>query len=98
MQDVVDDGLRRAVDRYRERMLVGAGRLQCTELAREQTGRHEMSLPVAQSIGDHGLGAVEIDEPDVASSVHQYVAIGALERGAADHHTAAGLADAIDLG
>ena len=41
--------------------------------------------------------AVEKDDADVAPSMHQDVAIGALQRGAGDHGALAGLADPVDL-
>ena len=56
----------------------GCRRLQRRELAGQQSRRHEMSLAPAEPVRDQRLRALEIDQADVGSVVHENVAIGAL--------------------
>src|SRR6185312_4386618 len=97
-QDVGDDVLDRAVDRYCERALVGRGRLEGAELAGEQTRWHEVTLSPAEPVSDQSLCAVEIDQAGVGSTMHQDVAIDPAQRRAADHDMPGRVADTVDLG
>ena len=80
-----------------DRMFVRLRRLQGLELAVEQARRHEMILAPGEPVGDQVLRAVEKDDADIVSSVHEDIAIGALQRRAGDHDMLAGLADPVDL-
>src|SRR5579859_4971696 len=79
-------------------MLVGGGRLERIELAGQESGWHEMTFAAAEPLCNESLRALEVNQTDVGSMMREDVAIGALERRAADHHSAARIADAIDLG
>ena len=63
----------------------------------EQSRRHEMPLAGGEPVRDQLLRAVEKDDADVVASMHEDVAIGALQRRAGDDGVLAGLADAVDL-
>ena len=56
-----------------------------------------MAFARGQPGGDQLLRAVEKDDADIVTSMHQNVAIGALQRGAGDHRVFAGLANPVDL-
>ena len=73
-------------------------RLQRLELAGQQARRHEMTFSRGEPARDQFLRAVEKDDADILASMHEDVAIGALQRGAGDHGVLAGLADPVDLG
>ena len=77
--------------------ITGVRRLKCLELAGQQSRRHEMPLSLREPLRDQLLGALEIDDADVAASMHEDVAIGALQCGASDHGVPARLARLVDL-
>src|SRR5215468_4777868 len=97
MDDVVDNGLDRRVDRYRHRALVGRGPLQRSELAVEQACRHEMALARRQAPGNQRLRAVEEDEAHVAAAMDEHLTIGPPERGAGEYRTLLLAAETVDL-
>ena len=56
------------------------------------------SLRAARRLAINSCVPFEIDDTNVAASMHENIAIGALERRAGDHGTLAGPADPVDLG
>ena len=74
-----------------------ARRLQGPELACQEIGRHEMAFPAGETARDQWLRTAEKDDTDITSSMHEHIAIGALERGAGDDRALAGAAEPVDL-
>src|SRR3954469_17381075 len=95
--DVFNDGLDRRVDRYGYRVFCHVWRLERPELAGEQAWRHEMVFAPGEAVRNQWLGAVEKDDADVAASVHQNIAVSALQRRAGDHRTLASQAQPVDF-
>src|SRR6185436_17725898 len=79
--DRVDDGFRRA--RRVDRQGVG-GLLEVGELAGEERGPGKMAAAFCEAPCKGGLVRLQVDEPDVAQSPAQDVAIALLERRAGD--------------
>src|SRR5437868_6340035 len=78
-------------------MLVRARRLQSPELACQEIGRHEMAFAAGETVRDQWLRTAEKDDADIASSMHEDITIGALERGAGDHRARADAGEPVDL-
>ena len=70
--------------------LVRAQRLERLELAAQQRGRHEVSLPMRDAVGEDGLVGEEVHEPDRRMPVAQQIAVGASECRAGDDRALAG--------
>src|SRR5438132_6378579 len=96
-KDVIDDGFDQTVNRHCYRIFARVRRLEGSELALQQTLRHEMVFSQGEAACDQFLRAVEKDDADIGPSMDKNVAIGALQRGAGDHGMLAGLADLLDL-
>src|ERR1700709_1623236 len=94
---VVDDGLDRGFDRYGDRPLSRLWRLRRLELAGEQSRWHEMPLAGGEPARDQILRTVQKDDADIVASMHEDVAIDALQRRAGDEGVLACLAGAVDL-
>src|SRR6188472_2041437 len=95
--DVIHDGLDRGVDRYDDGAFARLWRLQRLELTGEQPRRHEMSLAGGEPVRNQSLRAVQKDDANIVTAMHEDVAIDALQRRAGDHRVLTGLASAVDL-